>query len=419
MTAREDTNDVANLGDPAVEADREEKPVGTSSSNVTIVRRATDGSGEERVFHIIGTAHVSKKSVEEVRRVIHEIRPDTVCVELDPLRYEALTDDSRWRRLDIFQVIRQRKMLFLMASLALQAYQKRLGDKLGVRPGAELVAAVEAAEEVGAEVILADRDVQITLRRTWANLGFFNKLRLMAALVASVFDAQEIDEAQVEALKDRQQIGDMMSEFARVMPEVKVPLIDERDAYLMSRIEESSGKTVVAVVGAGHVAGMTEMVGKPVDREELSRVPPGSKVTKLLKWIIPAVILVAFYYGYQQHEGEGVRQMLFAWVLPNAVVAGLFTLVAGGKILSVLTAVVASPITSLNPTIGAGMVVGLVEAWLRKPTVEDCEKLGREVTTLKAMHANPFSRILIVAVAATIGSALGAYIGATWVLTLL
>lgn len=372
-----------------------------------------------RTVHIIGTAHVSQKSVEEVQRVIRAVKPDTVCVELDQMRYEALTDDTRWRKLDIFQVIRQQKVLFLMASLALQAYQRRLGDKLGVRPGAELLAGVEAAKEVGAEVVLADRDVQATLRRTWANLGFLSKLKLMGALGASVFDTQEIDEEQIEALKDREHINDMMSEFAKVMPEVKGPLIDERDQYLMSAIEDAPGNTLVAVVGAGHVDGMTKQVGKTIDREALSRLPPPSRVVQLVKWIIPVLILAAFYYGYTKHQGESLMDMLFAWVLPNAVFAGLATAIAGGKILSIFTSIVASPITSLNPTIGAGMVVGLVEAWLRRPTVEDCEKLGSEVTTWAGMRKNPFSRILIVAIAANIGSALGAYVGFGWVLTYL
>jgi pheromone shutdown-related protein TraB len=395
------------------------QPVGSSKSNVTIIRRATDGSGDERVFHIIGTAHVSRKSVDEVRQVIAEVKPDTVCVELDKMRYEALTDDTRWRKLDIFNVIKQRKVLFLMASLALQTYQKRLGEQLGSKPGAELVAAVHAAEAIGAEVVLADRDVQATLRRCWANLGFFTKGKLLAGLFYSVFEADEIDEEQIEALKDREHIGDMMSEFAKALPEVKVPLIDERDQYLMSKIEDSPGNVIVAVVGAGHVEGMTKWVGKTVDREALSTVPPPSVWTKAIKWVIPVVMLAAFYWGYREHQGEGLERMVYAWILPNAVFAGLFTLIAGGKLLSVLTAIVASPITSLNPTVGAGMVVGLVEAWLRKPTVEDCEKLGKEVTTLKGMYNNPFSRILIVAIAATFGSALGAYAGAGLVLWLL
>ena len=397
----------------------EEEPspaVGSSASNVTIKRRGPDG---ERTFHLIGTAHVSKKSVEEVQRVIAELRPNTVCVELDEMRYEALTDETRWRKLDIFEVIKQRKTLFLMANLALQSFQKRLGDQLGVRPGAELVAAVEAGKAVGAEVLLVDRHVQITLKRTWGALGFFEKVKLIGLLFASLLGGEEITEEDVERLKHREHFQDALHQFAAVVPNVKEPLIDERDAYMMSRIEAAPGEVVVAVVGAGHVAGMTQHLGKKIDRDALCALPAPSLAGRLVKWIIPIIILSAFGYGYHQHQGQGLKDMLFAWVLPNAVVAGLLTLIAGGKLLSVATAFVASPITSLNPTIGAGMVVGLVEAWLRKPTVEECERLSDDMTSWKTMRKNALSRTLIVAIAATIGSALGAYIGLGWVLSLL
>jgi len=210
-----------------------------------------------------------------------------------------------------------------------------------------------------------------------------------------------------------------MSEFARVMPQVKEPLIDERDLFLMSSIEDAPGKTIVAVVGAGHVEGMVKNVGSTVDREALSIIPPPSTFWRVAKWLVPMIILSAFYYGYQKHEFDGLVAMLKAWILPNAIGAGLFVALARGRMLSVLTAIIASPITSLNPTIGAGMFVGLVEAWLRKPTVEDCENLGTEVSTFGGMMKNPFSHILIVSIAAGLGSSLGAYVGFAWVASLL
>ncbi|MEM6790362.1 MAG: TraB/GumN family protein [Myxococcota bacterium] len=396
------------------EATSDGPPIGTSASNVTLKRRGPDG---ERTFHIIGTAHVSRQSVDEVRRVIAEVKPDTVCVELDEMRYEALTDETRWRRLDVFDVIKQGKVLFLMANLALQAFQKRLGDQLGVRPGAELLAAVEEAEAVGAEVVLADRNVQATLRRTWAALGFIEKIKLIGILFASMFAGDEISEEDVERLKEREHFQDAMSQFATYVPSVKAPLIDERDAYLMSRIEDSPGRTVVAVVGAGHVAGLTTWLGKKVDREALSALPRPSMWSRAFKWLIPVLVLLAFGYGYHEHQGTGLLELLKAWVIPNAVAAGLFTAVAGGKVLSALTAVVASPITSLNPLVGAAIPVGLVEAYLRRPTVEDCERLAEDTTTFAGMRKNPLSRILMVAIAANIGSALGAYVGIGWIAT--
>lgn len=380
--------------------------------NVTVLE---DGL---RTVYIVGTAHVSQRSVEEVRETIEAVRPDTVCVELCQTRYEAMADDSRWRKLDIFSVIRQRKVLFLLSNLALSAYQKRLGDQLGVEPGAELKEAVKVAEEVDAEVVLADRDIQATLKRTWANLGFFSKIKVLNLLAGSFFaEGEELTAEDLEKLKERDHLSDMMGEFARVLPEVKTPLIDERDQYLMSAIDDAPGETIVAVVGAGHVEGMLRRKGQRADRDALSIIPPGKPWVGLLKWIIPALMLGAFYFGYQKHAGTGLYALVMAWLLPNSIFAGLLTLIAGGKLLSVITAVVASPITSLNPTIGAGMVVGLLEAWLRKPTVQDCERLKEDMLTFKGMYQNPFSRVLLVAVAATIGSALGAWVGASLVLT--
>lgn len=380
--------------------------------NVTVLE------GGARTVYLVGTAHVSQRSVEEVRQTIEQVRPDTVCVELCATRHEAMVDDSRWRKLDVFSVIRQRKVLFLLSNLALSAYQKRLGDQLGVEPGAELKEAVKAADDVGAELVLADRDIQATLKRTWANLGFFSKLKVLNLLAGSFFgEGEELTADDLEKLKERDHLSDMMGEFARVLPEVKQPLIDERDQYLMSAIDDAPGETIVAVVGAGHVAGMLERQGERADRDALSVIPPPKRWVGLLKWIIPALMLGAFWFGYQKHAGTGLYELVMAWLLPNSIFAGLLTLIAGGKLLSVITAVVASPITSLNPTIGAGMVVGLLEAWLRRPTVEDCERLKDDMLTFKGMYKNPFSRVLIVAVAATLGSAIGAWVGASLVLT--
>lgn len=380
--------------------------------NVTVLE------GDGRTIYLVGTAHISKKSVEEVRRTIEAVRPDTVCVELCKTRHEAMVDPTRWRKLDVFQVIRQRKVLFLLANLGLSAYQRRLGETLGVEPGAELKEAVAAASDVGAELVLADRDIQATLKRTWANLGFFTKLKVLGSLFDGFFAKDEpLTEEDLEKLKERDHLGDMMKAFARELPQVKAPLIDERDAYLMSAVEEAPGQKIVAVVGAGHVEGMIARQGQRADRDALAVIPKPSPWVGLIKWIIPALMLAAFYFGWREHAQTGLYELVMAWLIPNSVAAGVLTLLAGGKLLSIATAIVASPITSLNPTIGAGMVVGLVEAWLRKPTVEDCERLNRDMLTWRGMFKNPFSRVLIVAVAATIGSALGAWIGATLVLT--
>ncbi len=373
-----------------------------------------------RTFHIIGTAHISAKSVEEVRRVIEAVRPDAVCVELCKTRFEAMIDPDRWRKLDIFKVIREGKTLYLLANLALSAYQKALGDKFGVQPGAEQREGIEAAKAVGAELVLADREIQATLKRTWANIPFWRKFTLLGSLFAPAEEVAELSEERLEELKDRDTISEMMREFATALPEVKRPLIDERDLFLIASVTRAPGRRVVAVVGAGHVEGMVAHLGdaEGVDLEALSVIPPTPLLTRALKWVIPALIIGLFYVGYQKNADRSLEELVWAWVLPNSIMAALLSLIALPRPLSVLTAAVASPITSLNPALSAGMVAGLMEAWLRRPTVADSESLLTDAATMGGLYRNPFTRVLLVAVFATIGSALGAYVGLGWVLAL-
>lgn len=364
---------------------------------------------------LVGTAHVSRASVEEVWRVVREEKPDTVCVELDETRYEAMFDEDRWKKLDIFQVIKQRKLLFLLSSLSLSAYQRKLGEKLGVAPGAELKAAVEAAKEVDAKLVLADRNIQATLKRSWANLGFFARAKVISLLGAVSFSGEEITAEQIEELKDRDTISEMMAAFAAEMPGLQIPLIDERDRYLMSAIQEAPGQKIVGVVGAGHVEGMVRYLGQAVDREALSVIPEPTLFSKSLKWVLPLLILCAFFFGLSDPDGKTLPELLFAWAIPTSVIAALFTTLAGGHPLSILSAFLVSPITTLHPMIGAGMIVGLVEAWVRKPTVADCEGVGEAMMSLKGAYKNRFTRVLLVALGSTIGAALGAYTAAAWV----
>ncbi len=383
----------------------------TLSENVTLLE------AKGKTYYIIGTAHISQKSVDEVEQLIEQIQPDSVCVELCEMRFKAMTDNNQWKNLDIFQIIRQGKTLFLLANLALSSFQKKMGEKLGVKPGAEMKIAIEKAEEIGAELVLADRNVQATLKRTWRNIPFLKKITVLGGLFESFFADEELSEEELEKMKEKDQVSSIMKEFAKELPSIQEPLIDERDRYLMASIEKAKGPKVVAVVGAGHVEGMTSYFGKDIDLEELTVIPPPSKWLGLLKWIIPTLVLLAFSYGYFKYEDSTLVDMLQAWILPNAIFAALLTLLAGGKVLSIITAFFASPVTSLNPMLGAGMVVGLVEAWLRKPKVEDFERVNDDVKDIKGVYRNPVTRVLLVTVASTLGSALGAFIGISWLAT--
>jgi len=370
----------------------------------------------EQTIYLLGTAHVSQQSVEEVKALIEEVEPQAIAVELCPTRYEALTAADKWKNLDIFKVIREGKLLMLLGNLALSAYQRRIGKELGVEPGAELVAGVDAAKERGLEPVLIDRDIQTTLKRTWGNVGFWKKLMLLSDTLAGVFESgsDEVNAESVEALKNKENLDDAMGEFAKALPEVKGPLIDERDLYMVSKLQELDAQKVVAVVGAGHVAGMTKHFEAQINREELTQIPPPSKWTSVLKWLVPAIVLLAFGYGIQKSEGGSLEEMLLAWILPNSIAAALMATIAGAKPLTVLVAGIGSPITSLNPLLGVGMVAGLLEAWLRKPTVADCDLIHDDVQSLSGFYRNRFLRVILVTLGASMGSAMGAWVGAAW-----
>jgi pheromone shutdown-related protein TraB len=374
-------------------------------------------SYEGREIYLVGTAHVSQRSVEDVGRVVDELRPDTVCVELDAARHQALVDPKRWRHLDVFDVIRQRRVPFMLTSLALSSYQRRLGAKLGVRPGAEMLAAIEHAERVGARLVLADRDIQATLKRTWAALSLWDCLQLAGALVGSLFAKGEITKEQVEALKDRDNIGELVREFAEVMPRLQGPLIDERDRFLMSSIREAPGRRVVGVVGAGHVGGMVRYLKAQVDRDALSAIPPRSWLSRVGPWLLPAIALAVFYFALRSPPRQ-LGSLLGAWALPNAAFVAALALGARARLLTVLVAALAAPFAALIPRFDAGMLAAWVEATLRRPTLADCEGLS-QVASLADWRQNRFTRVLMVGFAASAGSALGAVFGTIALLALL
>lgn len=375
--------------------------------HVTVIK---DGN---RTFHIVGTAHVSEKSRQEVARLIEEIHPDQVCVELCQERYDGYYDADKWKKLDIFQVIKKGKFLYLLANLAISAYQRRMGATLGVKPGAELIGAAEDAQKHGAEIVLIDRNINVTLKRVWGNLGFFTKCKLLGAILDSLLgddESKEETSKEIENLKSDANLSAMMEEFAKEMPQVHKPLIDERDRYLVSKMRECTGQNVIAVVGAGHVPGMKRYYKEEIDRTDLEKLPKPSIIWTLVKWIIPIVLIGGIAYGVITHGTGTLYEMLKAWILPNSICCLAFAILAKAHPLTILASIIVSPITSTTPVIGAGIVLGLQEAWLRKPTVEDCEDLPN-VHTLGDFYRNKFTHVLIVCMLTMIGSALGAWIG--------
>jgi pheromone shutdown-related protein TraB len=383
-------------------------------ASVTTMKRG------ETTFYVVGTAHVSQKSVDDVKATIDAVQPEVVCVELCKARYDALTKDSAFRDLDVFKVVREGKTLYLLGHLALASYQRRIGASLGVQPGAELVTATKTAEKRNIPVELIDRDINITLRRTWRNIGIWRRLTLMWSLLAGgeddASDGHGVTAETVENLKEPKALSEMLTELGKAVPEIKGPLVDERDQYLASKMREAGEgkKTVVAVVGAAHVPGMIKQLDQPIDRAALEKIPPAALWWRVAKWLVPLVFLGILIYVAKVSDFATFARTMLAWIIPTSVGAGLFTALAGASPFSVGAAMLASPIARVYPLVRTGIVVGIVEAWRRKPSVADCERLPDDTQTMKGFWKNPVTRILIIAVCAGLGALLGFAVGVGW-----
>jgi pheromone shutdown-related protein TraB len=365
---------------------------------------------ENKDIYLVGTAHVSRESVDLVNQVLNENKPDTVCVELCKSRYESLTQKKTWQEANIFKVIKDKKAFLLLSNLILAYFQKKIGHKLGIKPGEEMIRAIEAAERMGAEVHLADRDIRITLARTWRLMGLWTKIKLFAQIITSAGGLESITEEQIEEMKKRDVLETLLSEIGEELPEVKHILIDERDQYLTQKIRTAPGNKIVAVVGAGHVPGIKHYWDLPIDIAPLNHIPPRNKIVGALKWIIPLLILALFVLGFFTAGTATTTNMLKWWILANSILAGLGAALAFAHPLTIFSAVVSAPITSLNPMIAAGWVSGFVEAFVGKPKVKDFERLPEDISSLKGFWRNKITRILLVVVFTNIGSSLGTFV---------
>jgi pheromone shutdown-related protein TraB len=363
-----------------------------------------------KTIYLIGTAHVSAKSAEEVQSVIRTLRPNTVCVELDAARHAALVDAYRFRKLNLPQVLRENKVVFTLASLVLTAYQHRLGEKLGVKPGAELLAGVTAAAEVNAQLVLADRNVTITLKRSWANLGASDRAQLLVAMLASMFGSgTDVSEEQIEALKERDTISEMMGELAKHMPRLQIPLIDERDRYLMSSISEAEGPVIVGVVGAGHVAGMIKYLGVAVDRDALCTIPAPKWQAKVKPWILPLVTLLVLSLTWENVAHDSALALML-WVVPPTLCTMILMLLSRAHVMAMLGATSLAPLTGLIPSRYAMGVAGSLQLRLRRPTTTDYDALDQALLSTRSMLKNPVTRVLFVSVASALGARVGVWL---------
>lgn len=363
-----------------------------------------------REIILIGTAHVSKHSVDEVQELIRQEKPDTVCVELCQSRYQAIVEADRWKNTDIIKIIKEGKALILLINLILSSYQKRLARQFGLNPGQEMIQGINSAKEVGAALCLADRDLQITMRRLWRGLGFWGKIKLFFQLVLSLVVDEEISEEEMEKMKNEDMLTIVLTELSRSFPRFKSIIIDERDKYLAQKIKESQGNKVVAVLGAGHIPGIKTEITRDHDLKELSKVLPPSKSARIIAWSIPVIILGLIISTLSVDRAAGIDQII-SWIIWNGSLAALGTLIAQGHPLSIAVAFLVSPVSSLSPLLAAGWFAGLTEAFIRKPNVQDFENISEDIHSLKGFWRNKVTHILLVVALANLGSSLGALIG--------
>ena len=402
-----------------------------------MVRAVTVG---KRPVLLIGTAHISNESITDVSSLIRDENPARVCVEIDEGRHRSMSEGAKWENLDIGKVLKEGRGFLLLANLALAGFQRRMGSAVGIKPGEEMLAAIDTAKELGIPYSFCDRDVQITLKRAWARSGLWNKSKLLASLVDSAVSGEKLSAEDIEKLKQKNELEEMMSELASFLPSVKEVLIDERDRYLAARIYEETKslgnevlplteaqesptdipvrtlRPVIAVVGAGHLAGIVAWLER-FDRGEessstagLESLPKPSPWGKIFGWAIPIAIVLFIAVGFFTSGTSVGLAKLAEWALLNGSLAALGSLLSLAHPLTILVSFLGAPIATLNPFVGVGMFAGLTEAFVRKPRVTDFESLAEDVTSLRGFYRNRVTRVLLIFLLSSLGGMAGNFI---------
>jgi len=426
---------------------------------------------------LLGTAHISKASAQKVTELLRSGEFDSVAIELCYSRHRSIVDPDALAKMDLFQVIREGKATMVAASLALGAFQQRMAEKLDIKPGAEMRAAIEVADDLKMPVLLVDREIGTTLKRVYRRVGWWQRMNLIAGLMASVVSRHEVSEEEIEKLKEGDILESTFTQFAEEAKELYTPLVDERDRFMAARIRQEIRKgnhrRLLTVVGAGHLKGIAyylqhwdqhlldenpvgvrqlkqipeqvvtvaaessaavvgsdtivnKQAGGTYDRDSetsyaeikpepvavinhLNYIPPSSKWPKLIPWFIVALIFVGFGLGFYRSPDLG-WEMVSDWILINGGLAAIGAILALAHPITVVGAFIAAPITSLNPTIGAGMVTAAIETAVRRPKVEDFSRLRADTTRLDGWWKNRVTKILLVFLFSTLGSAAGTYL---------
>lgn len=364
---------------------------------------------QDKEIILIATAHVSKESAELVKQVISAERPDSVCIELDEDRFKSMQNPDAWEKTDLVKIIKAKKVGFLIANLVLGSYQKKIAKKLNVTVGGEMKQGIESAAEIGANLVLADRSIQTTFLRIWRKLSFWEKTKLFGGLLFSFDDDTDISNQDLQDMLQQDMLESVIADVRKQLPQVGDILIGERDQFLAAKIKNAPGKKVVAVLGGAHVPGVKEEIYKTQDIESISAVPPKSRISKLAGWIIPAAVMLLIAYAFLNDMQTGLQQ-LSVWVLWTGILAAVFTALSLGHPLSILTSFIAAPFTTLNPVLACGWFTGLVEATIKKPTVQDLQNVSQDIFSIRGFYKNRLLRTLLVIVMANIGASIGTFV---------
>lgn len=373
------------------------------SENITLL------DYQNKKIILIATAHVSKESAELVKQVIEQERPDSVCIELDEDRFNSIQNPKAWENTDIIKVIKSKRVGFLLANLALGAYQKRIAKQLNTNAGGEMIQGIKSAEQIGATLVLADRKIQTTFLRIWRKLSLWEKAKLMVSLFFSFDDDAEISDQDLQELLKADMLESVLADMRKQFPKIGDVLISERDQYLASKIKEAPGEKIVAVLGGAHVPGVKNEIYRTQDIDDISSIPPKNPALKMIDWLIPVSVIALLLYSFFVNTQTGLEQ-LSAWVIWTGILAAVFTAASLAHPLSILTSLIVAPFTTINPVLACGWFTGLVEATVKKPTVQDIQRIPDDIFSIKGFFNNRFLRIILVVFMANIGASIGTFV---------
>jgi len=364
---------------------------------------------KDKEIYLVKTAHVSKNSIEDVKEAYETYKPDSICIELDSERYKNLENKNTWQDTDIFKIIKEKKVGYLLVNLILANFQKRMAKSLGSNTGGEMIEGIKLAKENNLELVLADRSIKTTFSRIWSKLGFIEKAKLLASIIVSIFENDEISEEELKSLKESDALEAALNEVSIEFPILKEVLVDERDKYLSDKIKKAKGHTIIAIIGAAHANGIVRNIENNYNIKDFEIIEKPSTASKLIKWLIPTFILFMVIYTLIVNKDMGITQIK-SWVLWNGGLSALGALISGGHIITILVAFIMAPITSLSPLLTAGIFTGITESYIRKPKVKDFENMSNDSQTLKGFYSNKVLRILLVTFLSSIFSALATFI---------